>query len=105
MELERFEGRAPCREMQRAADEPSLEPSRDLLAGCPQTHEQITVGGCPVPPVGGCSLAPGSRGSVTSELMKPAKSLIGRSRCWPLAASGRDRDRCGWITVVVPSLR
>jgi hypothetical protein len=33
--IERFEGRALCRMMQRAADEPSFERSRDLPMGCP----------------------------------------------------------------------
>ena len=44
----RFEGRA-LREVQRAADEPSFEWSRDLLAGAPRPDQEIPVGGCPLP--------------------------------------------------------
>ena len=49
-EVERFEGRAQ-REVQRAADDPSFEWSRDLLVGAPRPDQEIPVGGCPLPPV------------------------------------------------------
>ena len=44
----RFEGRA-LREVQRAADDPSFEWSRDLLVGAPRPDQEIPVGGCPLP--------------------------------------------------------
>ena len=46
--VERLEGRA-LREVQRAADGPSFERSRDLLVGAPRPDQEIPVGGCPLP--------------------------------------------------------
>jgi hypothetical protein len=37
------------REVQRAADEPSFEWSRDLLVGAPRPDQEIPAGGCPLP--------------------------------------------------------
>ena len=81
--------------MQRAAKRTLLRAvGCDLLVGCPKSHEEIIAGGCPLPP--------GSYSSATSELMKGAKSLIGSSSFQPLTAWSGERDRPGWIVVLVP---
>ena len=82
----RFEGRA-LREVQRAADDPSFEWSRDLLVGAPRPVQEIPVDGCPLPP----------HSSAISELMKRAKSVISRPSFELLTVVGGERDQPGLI--------
>src|SRR5580693_7453136 len=68
--------------MQRAANEPSFEWSRDLLVGAPRPDQEITAVGCPLPPAQQRDLGVDEASKVCGQQaqLPAADSVEGRAR-------------------------